>query len=232
MKKTLVIFDIDGTLLYSNKIDSECFSETYEAQFGRAFPTIDWRKYPHVTDHTIFNTVIQEHFGRAATDEDIYRQRFHFVELLKQKRIERPAEFKEVTGAVRTVHQLLDDDRYALGIATGGWQAPATIKLNHLGFPIDRFHASYADYKTTREDILAESIQKARQVHSNIERIVYIGDAVWDVKTTRNMGLNFIGVRLKGDLDVLHREGAETVVQDFQDYGRFLELLQIAKPPK
>ena len=27
---TFVIFDIDGTLLYSNKIDSQCFADTYQ----------------------------------------------------------------------------------------------------------------------------------------------------------------------------------------------------------
>ena len=52
--KTLIIFDIDGTLVYSNKVDSKCFSETYQQIYGEPFPSIDWRVYPHVTDHTIF----------------------------------------------------------------------------------------------------------------------------------------------------------------------------------
>jgi len=53
MSKTLVIFDIDGTLLYSNKVDSQCFADTYEELYSEPFPTIDWTKFPHVTDDTI-----------------------------------------------------------------------------------------------------------------------------------------------------------------------------------
>jgi phosphoglycolate phosphatase-like HAD superfamily hydrolase len=231
MPKTLIIFDIDGTLLYSNKVDSECFAQTYEAQFGKPFPTIDWREYPHVTDHTIFNTVIEQHFGRSATPEDIERQQHHFVALLKQRRGEAPDEFREVPGAKSAVSRLLGNRKFAVGIATGGWRKPALLKLNHLGFPVAQFHASFADDKFTREDILSESIDKARSEHADIKRIVYIGDAVWDVQTTRNMHLDFVGVRLRGDLEVLKKEGAGTVVQNFVDYNLFLESIRNAKPP-
>ena len=231
MKKTLIIFDIDGTLLYSNKIDSECFAETYETQFGKPFPTIDWRKYPHVTDHTIFDTVIKEHFGRSATEMDIQQQQEHFVNLLKDRRVAVPEEFREVPGAKTAIERLLDDEKYVVGIATGGWKEPAILKLNHLGFPVEQFYASYADNKFTREDILSESISKARFEHADIQRIVYVGDAIWDVKTTRNMQLNFVGVRLKGDYEVLKKEGAETIVQNYEDYNHFLTSVHLAKPP-
>jgi phosphoglycolate phosphatase-like HAD superfamily hydrolase len=231
MPKTLIIFDIDGTLLYSNKVDSECFAQTYETQFGKPFPSIDWRKYPHVTDHTIFNTVIEQHFGRSATQEDIQKQQHHFVALLKQKRGEAPQDFKEVPGAISAVDRLLENEDYVVGIATGGWMKPAVLKLNHLGFPLEQCYASFADNKFTREDILSESIDKARTVHTDIQKIVYVGDAIWDVHTTRNMQLNFIGVRLRGDHDVLKAEGAGTVLQNYIDYNFFLESIQTASPP-
>ncbi len=231
MGKTLIIFDIDGTLLYSNKVDSECFAAVYESQFGKPFPTIDWRQYPHVTDHTIFNTVIQNQFGRMATLEDIQKQRFHFVELLLKKRVETPEAFMEVPGARAAVRKLLIDENFVLGIATGGWRKPAMVKLEHLGFPIEQIYASFADDKLTREDILNESIQNARAVHQDISRVVYIGDAIWDVKTTRNMGLDFVGIRLENDFDVLKEAGAKIVIQDYRDYEFFLESVELAKVP-
>jgi phosphoglycolate phosphatase-like HAD superfamily hydrolase len=229
--KTLVIFDIDGTLLHSNKVDSETFAETYESQFGQPFPSIDWRNYPHVTDHTIFNEVIRQHFDRPASAADIDRQQSHFVAQLCRKRELMPEVFREVPGAVSTVNNLLNLKEYVVGIATGGWRAPAQIKLKHLGFPIQEFYASYADNKITREDILKESIELARAAHPDIQRTVYIGDAIWDVTTTRNMGLNFIGVRLRGDYETLEQVGARQVIQDYQDQDYFLRLLKTAVPP-
>lgn len=231
MKKTLVIFDIDGTLLHSNGIDSHCFAQTYEAQFGRPFPSIDWSTYPHVTDHVIFNTVIQQHFGRSAKPADIQRQQQHFVQLLETRRQTCPTDFKEVRGAVTAVQHLLTQDAYEVGIATGGWQAPAHVKLRHLGFPIHRFYDSYADNKHSREAILSEALGKATQAHPNIEHVVYIGDALWDVQTTRNLAMNFIGIRHQNDVDVLRAAGATTVLQDFRDLSLFERLLEAATPP-
>lgn len=232
MKKTLVIFDIDGTLLHSNGTDSRCFAQTYEAQFGRPFPSIDWSTYPHVTDHVIFNTVIQHHFGRPAHAEDIERQQHHFVQLLEARRQTHPAEFKEVRGAVAAVQHLLAQDAYAVGIATGGWQAPAQVKLRHLGFPIERFYASYADNKHNREAILSEALAKAQAQHRNIDRVVYVGDALWDVRTTRNLEMPFIGIRHRNDVAVLEAAGAATVLQDYRDLALFERLIEAAVPPR
>lgn len=231
MSRTLVIFDIDGTLLFSNKVDSECFAQAYESQFGKPFPTIDWRKYPHVTDHTIFNTVIESHFGRPASFEDIQKQQEYFVQLLLEKRSVRPEDFMEVPGAKQAIGRLLADEQFAVGIATGGWRRPAMIKMEHLGFPVHQLFASFADNKLTREEILTECINNAQLTHQDIQRIVYVGDAEWDITTTRNMQLNFVGVRINGDHQVLQNIGASAVVQNYSDFDLFMHSIQSARPP-
>jgi len=231
MANNLIIFDIDGTLLHSNRVDSQCFAQAYEIVFEKEFPTIDWRKYPHVTDTTIFNTVIQQHFGRQATDDDIHKQQDCFVDLLKANRLKDPILFAEVPNAKNTIEKLIVDERFVIGIATGGWQRPATLKLNHIGIPTETLHMSFADGKETREEIIGASIKSALQNRSNFERIVYVGDAIWDVKTTRNMQLNFIGIRIRGDHEVLIREGASHVIKNYENYDQFLELVESSKIP-
>lgn len=232
MKKTLIIFDIDGTLVFSNKIDSQCFAETYQAIYKKPFPTIDWRKYPHVTDHTIFNTVILEQFNRRATQEEINYFQDHFVGLLETGRKERPADFQAVPYARETVEQLLADDRYAVGIGTGGWRRPACLKLRHVGIPIEPLFLSAADNMETREDITNDAIRQAKEVHDSFDRIVYVGDAIWDVRTTRNLSMDFIGIRRNGDFEVLEKEGATSVLKDYTDHSLFMEAVQKATPPR
>lgn len=232
MAKTFLLFDIDGTLLHSNKIDSECFAQTFENQFGKPFPSIDWQTYPHVTDHVIFNEVIRQHFNRDASMEDIRVQRDNFVALLESKRQSNPEDFQEIPGAVEMINSLHQNQDFVLGIATGGWKAPARVKLNHLKIEEERFFASYADGMPSREAILSEAIAKARTVHNDISRVVYIGDAVWDVRTTLNMQLDFVGVRRRGDIDFLKAKGAQIVIKDYQDYNVFLEAVNKAVPPK
>lgn len=230
--KTLIIFDIDGTLLYSNKIDSKCFADSYEVVFGQAFPSIDWRDYLHVTDHTIFGTVFDKQFNRLVTEEELDRFQTDYIERMRQKRVEAPHDFKEVPGARQTVENLLKDDRFVVGIATGGWKRPGQFKLRHIGINYADIFDSYADYKVTRDDIVKESIDNARIQHADFQRIVYVGDAVWDVTTTRNMKLPLIGIRRNGDHHVLESEGATHVLQDYSDYEAFLEMVENAEVPK
>lgn len=232
MKKKLIIFDIDGTLLYSNKIDSQCFADTYEKVYQSKFPTIDWSKYPHVTDDTIFKTVIQNHFQREATTEEMHDFQNEYVTSIQVKREEQPNDFKEVPNARKIIEHLIENDVYEIGIATGGWRRPAMIKLNHVGIPTESLHMSFADGNPTREDIIRGVFQQTDAKQMSFEKIVYVGDAVWDVHTTRNLNIPFIGVRRAGDSNFLKQFGAETVIKDYRDIGLFLSSIETSKVPK
>ncbi|MCC6726127.1 MAG: HAD family hydrolase [Saprospiraceae bacterium] len=231
MSKTLVIFDIDGTLVFSNKIDSLCFAETYKRIYGRPFPTIDWTSYPHVTDNTIFKSVIHSHFDRDATDDEIETFQYHFVSMLEEKRRTEPHEFQEVPGARKAVERLLTDDRYVVGIGTGGWYKPAMVKLRHVNIPTDSIVLVGADGHEKREGIIGQVVETVSK-ETSIARTVYVGDAIWDVNTTRRMGMNFIGIRRNGDFHVLQSEGTETLLRDYTDFDFFLSAIENAKPPK
>lgn len=227
----LIIFDVDGTLVFSEKLDSKCFATTYQEVYGLPFPTIDWRKYPHVSDTTIFKTVIQEHFNREATEEEEESFRQKFVTNIRENRKNTPAEFKEVPFAKETIDRLLADDRFIVGVATGGWKAPAIVKLNFVNIPTAPLIISGADGKVTRDDITNETITNARKQYDNIERIVYVGDAIWDVTTTKNMGLPLIGIRRKGDVEFLSDLGVGLVLKDYEDYDTFLKgVLNVGVP--
>lgn len=219
----LVIFDVDGTLVFSEKLDSRCFATTYQEVYGLPFPTIDWRKYPHVSDTTIFKTVIQEHFDRIPTEseEESFRQKF--VANIIENRKQTPAAFKEVPFAKHTIDQLLADERFVIGVATGGWKAPAIVKLNFVNIPADQLIITGADGKVTRADITNETIDKAQQLHGSFDHIVYVGDAIWDFTTTQKMGLPLIGIRRKGDLDFFFKMGMTQVLKDYEDYAKFLD---------
>ena len=218
--KTFLLFDIDGTLLFSNSVDSQCFAESYQEVFGQPFPSIDWRQYPHVTDHVIFRTVFTRHFQRMATGEE--RQAFedHYVSRLQAERKKQPEAFQEVPGARDCWRQLEQDDRFVLGIATGGWRAPAQVKLQHIGIHPAPPYAAYADGMEQRDHILQAAIDLACAAHE-ISHVVYIGDAIWDVTTTKQMNLPLIGLRRQGDEEVLLREGVKVVLSNYQDLTAF-----------
>ncbi|MEM1123606.1 MAG: HAD hydrolase-like protein [Bacteroidota bacterium] len=218
----LIIFDVDGTLVYSDKRDSQCFADTYQAVYGLPFPTIDWRKYPHVSDTTIFKTVIKEHFDRVATEEEEESFRQKFVANITKNRVQTPEVFHAVPFAQQTIDKLLADDRFVVGVATGGWKAPAIVKMNFVGIPSEKLIITGADGKETRVEIINETIEKAKHQHGNFEQIIYVGDAIWDYTTTKEMGIPLIGIRRKGDLDFFQKLGVERVLKDYTNHEQFV----------
>ena len=126
---------------------------------------------------------------------------------------------------------MLGEADFTVGSATGGWERPARLKLQHVGIPEHQLVLRGADEQIRREDILQKAIAETRAQHPHLERIVYLGDASWDVRTTRNMGLDFIGIRRAGDLEVLHELGAQVVIQDFLDYPTVLRAVAEARVP-
>ncbi len=228
---TLIIFDVDGTLVYSDKRDSQSFADTYEQAYGLPFPTIDWSKYPHVTDDTIFKTVIKNHFQREATEAEMATFKKAFTDSIRQQRVHTPDEFNIVPGAKQTIERLVEDVRYTVGIGTGGWKAPAVLKLNFVKIPTSPLFISGADGKETREQIIEDVLSQVKEQEITFNRVVYVGDAIWDVKTTRNMNLPLIGLRRKGDVDFLHQQGVKHVLPDFSDFDLFMEYIKQAVPP-
>ncbi len=230
IKDTLVLFDIDGTLLFSEKIDSKCFSETFSEQYGAKFPTIDWNYFSHVTDHTIFSEAYCQLHGVYPELSEIHRFCKLFVNKIKRARIETPEAFKIVPGA-EAVFDYLKENKIPFGVATGGWHAPATVKLKHVGLWYEDLVLSAADEQPTRIDIISTAIEACKNRGDLWKRIVYIGDALWDVKTCREMNLPLLGIKIKGDHQQLLDAGASHVMSDYLQIGDFIAVLNDIKVP-
>jgi len=225
LTKTLIIFDIDGTLVTSDSRDSKAFAEAYEEYFERDFYSIDWKKYKHVTDHTIFHSVYQEHFGHACSVDQLDGFQQYYIDKLVTNRKVDPKSYKEVAGAKAILDVLHYDDRYVIGIGTGGWKRPQLVKLAHVNISVDHIYDSYADDRVTREEILQMSIDLARQDHI-IEQMIYLGDAIWDLQTTHNMDIPLIGVRHEGDTEFFTDKGVEHVITDYRDIEGFMGIVE------
>jgi len=229
---TLILFDVDGTLIYSEHRDSRCFAQTYTDLYGKPFPTIDWRQYPHVSDTTIFEKVIADHFERPVDPAEVLVFKQLYGERLRALRAQNPHHYQEVPGAARAVAQLLQHPAYAVAVATGGWKQSAEIKMQHVGISSQHFWVSGADDKYTREEILNEAIEVVKNQAPALQRVVYIGDAVWDVHTTRNLNLDFVGIRHAHDHEILLNLGATQVLSNFLDFELFIKAVAQAKPPQ
>ena len=220
----LVMFDIDGTLTETMKVDEECFVRSFVEVFGFTDIDTDWSHYPHVTDSGIFHEVYASRIGRPPTALDVSRFRRHFIESLAVASSQSP--FAPVAGADRLLSRLASDGSHRVSLATGSWRESARLKMAGAGMCFDDHPAASADDALERESIMELSKQRADEWYGRpFADIVYVGDGVWDARACRALSIPFIGIGSGVRAARLALEGAVRVFQDFSEEGLFLETL-------
>jgi phosphoglycolate phosphatase-like HAD superfamily hydrolase len=220
----LVMFDIDGTLTETMKVDEECFVCSLKDVFGFDDIDTDWSHYPRTTDSGIFHDVFTSRIGRAPTAQEISRFRQHFIQLLAAASSQSP--FAPVAGADALLSRLARDGSHRVSLATGSWRDSARLKMASAGMCFDDHPAASADDALDRESIMRVSQQRAAERYgASFTSTVFVGDGVWDARACRSMGVPFIGVGTESRAARLSAEGAVCVIPDFSDADVFLRSL-------
>ncbi|HEX4653128.1 MAG TPA: HAD family hydrolase [Candidatus Udaeobacter sp.] len=227
------MFDIDGTLTETMKIDEECFVRSFNDVFGLADIDTDWSHYSRTTDSGIFHDVFTSRIGQSPTARQVCQFRQHFVQLLTAASSQSP--FAPVAGAGRVLSRLAHGSSYRVSLATGGWRDCARLKLASAGMCFDDHPAASADDAFDRESIMMLSKQRAAERYGeSFACTLYVGDEVWDAQACRSVGIPFIGIGTGSRATRLSTEGAVCVFPDFSDANTFLksvyEITNAAQP--
>jgi beta-phosphoglucomutase-like phosphatase (HAD superfamily) len=105
-----VIFDVDGTLVRSMAVDSQCYVSAFCDHLGIDSINTAWETYPRVTDPGIAVTLYERHRGRAPLASELAAFHDLFTERLEAAlEISQPV---EVPGARALLCALLEDPRF------------------------------------------------------------------------------------------------------------------------
>lgn len=221
MQKTAIaVFDIDGTLTDSIPQHQEAF-EAALRHFG--FPALrtDWAAYRHHTDSGIFAEAWDEAGFAGAPDLAGLEARFapRFAAAVARRPI------AEITGAAALL-RALEGSRWAVAFATGSLAGAAHTKLAAVGRAPAPGELVTASEHESREAIVAQAIENARQRHGigGAAPVVSVGDGVWDAKTARALGVAFLGVGAgEGAARLQAAAPGAPIVQDLTDGLAVLE---------
>jgi phosphoglycolate phosphatase-like HAD superfamily hydrolase len=230
----LAIFDIDGTLTVTDRVDDICFVQALADAHGITGVSTHWAEYPHTTDSAITSHIFQERFNRAPEEAELVKFKSHFVGLLEDYRAKDSSLFGEIAGASSMLRRLNQEPEWRVAIASGGWRVSATLKLKTAGIEVNDYPAAFADDGLSREEILQTAVMKAQTLYrrNNFDRVVSVGDGLWDVRSARQLRFPFLGRGSGEGGDKLRRAGATHVIKDFSDYSRLLDCLAEADVPK
>lgn len=226
----LVIFDIDGTLTNTNKIDENCFVRALALEFGIFGINTNWAEYAYTTDSGITQQIFQEKLERLPSNEELVRLKARFVSLLQEAFINNQDLFSEISGSANVLAKLQLQSDWRIAIATGGWRESAQLKLQKANIQIEGIPLASANDALSREDIIKIAIIKAENAYQveKFQKVVFVGDGVWDVKAAYKLNIAFIGI---GD-NKLTNVGATQVIKDFTNLEDFPKILQSAEIPR
>lgn len=208
------IFDIDGTLVESFGFDDACYISAIREVLGDVYIHDDWSKYKNVTDTGSLRQIMEE--NNIKEKGQIKEVRTKFGELIRQY-LQNGGKCCPKEGATHLIDKLRAAEDYEVGIATGGWRHTAKMKLQHAGFNLRNTVLTSSDDSDARVAIMTKCLFALKK--SCFDRIVYVGDAQWDIRATQELGWHFIGVgaRLKGKCNFW--------VEDFSCQDTFMKML-------
>ena len=220
----LAIFDIDGTLTETNEVDDKCFVRAFAASHQITDIETDWTKYAHVTDSGLVSEIFNQRLGRSPNEEDFLTFKSCFIENLNESASKDKTLFAEVLDAKAMLEKLRLEKDWAIALATGSFYDSAKLKLEKAKIDVKDFPIGTADDAVSREKILQTATEKSLEKNGlkKFEKIVSIGDGVWDVRAAKNLSLDFIGIASGKRAEALREEGANYIIKDFRDYENFL----------
>ena len=229
---TLVVFDLDGTLTRTFAVDGDCYLQAFDTSLGVKDVSDRWSEYEHVTDLGVMRDVFQSRFGRAPDPAEIEAFVDCFVGLLRGRYESAADAFGEIPGATAFLARLRHA-KWGVAIATGGWERSARFKIDAAQLGAGHFPAAFAEDGPARHEIVLAAIARAKTYYREnaFQRVVLVGDALWDLRCAQKLGLPFVAVADPDRARHLAEFGTSHVIEHFIDQDGCFRCLEEARVP-
>lgn len=185
-----MMFDIDGTLVESYEIDSQCFIDAVRDITGLSVNS-NWSKYQHVTDSGILHEALLSG-GYSNSEEIKIKVKQRFLKNLKASIEDQP--LKEISGAAAFLNLLQSISNVTVSLATGSWKESAILKLESANINFSSIPMASSNDHYSRIEIMQLAANKAG---NNQYPCTYFGDGAWDKEACSHLGYNFVLVGSK-----------------------------------
>lgn len=213
VQMNLIVFDIDDTLTKSENQHQLAYVTSMQ-EIGITEINQNWKDYQHHTDSYILKVNYENNFADKFDLNLVNNFENRMAEIMQTLE-----PVQEINGAKNFVDFLKAEQKYALAFATGSLLKPAFLKLEQAKIWYHKDLVASSNQFYEREQIVTEAIKKAKQYYNveSFENIISIGDGIWDMKTAKNLNINFIGIGLKNYED-FKRANIEVHTEDWGNF--------------
>lgn len=225
--KTLLLFDIDGTLLLTGGAGKVAFEEAFEEIFEipNAWGNLD----PHGrTDPAIFDEVAKRVLGRLLSpgEFDLLMERYEEV---FEERIQQSPQFRLMPGVIELLERLSRDPNIFLALATGNFERAGRMKLKHGAVEHYFMTGGFGNDARERDKILLAAVAYSEELareHFEKNRIFVIGDTEYDIAAAKKAGVRSIAVLTNGRTRKdFEQDPPDYILEDLTDIPAFMACL-------
>ncbi len=223
MNKKLILFDIDGTLMY------HVGARPWEAQYREGMKVAYGIAKPY--EYSSYNGAVERYMAwDIAQKHNIPKEEFFakFPQYVRAMLAHlnywagKGRVFEPIVDAVALVETLRIQNRHVLGILTGNARSIADWKLAHAGIPDYFTLGLYGDEADDRIALAGMVFARAKsELGWDVPKrdIVVIGDTIYDIRCGKAIGAPTIAVTtgMHADPSVLEKEKPDLLVSSLAD---------------
>lgn len=223
--QTLILFDIDGTLLTSGGAGERALRTGFRREFGLE-EDLSSVRIAGRTDSGIALEVLKKH-GLETSQRNIER---FFSSYLADLAVELPLKPGRVLPGIRELLDLLRPRPHiSLGLLTGNLRQGAELKLRHYGLADFFPFGAFADDHHDRNALGPVALSRANLHHGTRfapEQVWVIGDTEHDIACARAFGAKALGVATGSfSVDFLSQHSPDALFSDCGDVAAVLRAL-------
>lgn len=224
--KTLLLFDIDGTLLRAEDATRQAINETFQSMFDIQ-ESIESLAFFSWTDLGLFRQAAIHLIGRPLDAGEYAAFTKTYAERLWNHL--QQCKFYLMPGIAELLPYLAARDDIVLGLETGNIKSAAYLKLERGN--IARYFKSggFGSDSADRAELIQKGIERAcdmEQCAIPYKNIFVIGDAPYDISAGKKIGVNTIAVAtgISHQAEIL-TERPDFYLKDLSDIPVFLRCL-------
>lgn len=230
MTKRLILFDLDGTLLWSDGAGKASIQRALEHEIGTAGP-IENYSFAGKTDCAIVRELMRgARHPDAEDDACVKRVCDRYVEFLDGELRSPNRRIRSYLGVQRLLALLAERRDAVVGLLTGNVEQGATLKLIAAGIDPQQFRvAAYGSDAFSRDELPPIAVSRASSVMDHVPRghdVVIVGDTPADMTCGKGIGARAIGVAT-GPFKAAELEsaGGHVVFADFSEPAEVVEAI-------
>lgn len=195
MRKKVLLFDIDATLLLSGHAGTRAINRTFEELYGIQ-GALDHVRPDGKTDPLIFREIFEKRLPNIAPGPELPRVGKIYLAHLKNELVNSPG-FRLMPGVEKLLEALSRYPDLAIGLATGNLEQGAWLKVQRADLAPYFHFGGYGSDAENRTELIRVATRRAEEylgVPVSGEQVFVIGDTPRDILHAREAGTKTVAV--------------------------------------